>query len=108
MAFLHCHSCNWSQDDFYSPDGYNPASCLASWNDHLCGDKADKIDELFTDDAEFLAENGPITTREVLAREYEKFARRIREMKWITWEHWQREKDVAVCPKCGARNFDID
>jgi len=26
MAFLHCHTpnCNWSQDDFWSKDGYHP------------------------------------------------------------------------------------
>lgn len=24
MAFLHCHNCDWSQDDFWEPNGYNP------------------------------------------------------------------------------------
>jgi hypothetical protein len=24
MAFLHCHNCNWEQDDFWSWKGYNP------------------------------------------------------------------------------------
>ncbi|MHC4158888.1 MAG: hypothetical protein ACYSSO_07390 [Planctomycetota bacterium] len=105
MAYLHCHSCDWSQDDFYSEDGYSPANFLKSWNEQLCGDK---IDEQFPSDPEFLQENGPITYREVIAREYEKFAKRIRCMKWVTWEQWQREKVTAVCPKCGAQDFDID
>lgn len=106
--YLHCHSCDWSQDDFYSEVGYNPSRYLSSWNDRLCGEKSKNIDEQFTDDSEFLKNNGPITTREVIAREYENFAKRIREMKWVTYEQWIREKDNAVCPKCGAKNFDID
>ena len=106
--YLHCHSCGWSQDDFYSEDGYNPARYLASWNDCLCGDEADKIDKQFSDDSEFLHNNGPISTREVIAREYERFAKRIREMKFVTYEQWIAEKDEAVCPKCGAQDFDID
>lgn len=108
MAYLHCENCGWSQDDFYEMNGYNPAKYLSSWNDYLCGKNADKIDQIFSDDAQWLREEGPITNREVIARQYEKFAKRIREMKWVTWEQWERNRDTAVCPKCGKRNFDID
>lgn len=24
MSFVHCHACNWQQDDFWSLGGYNP------------------------------------------------------------------------------------
>jgi len=105
MSFLHCHSCDWSQDDFYSVDGYNPAEYLKSWMEDLC---KDDIDKQFSNCSEFLAENGPISKREVIAREFENFAQRIREMKWVTWEQWKKDRDFAVCPKCGDRNFDID
>ena len=105
MSFLHCHSCNWEQDDFYSIDGYNPASYLKSWMKDLCGDN---IDEQFSNDSNFLKENGSISRREVIAREFEKFAGRIREMQWVTWEQWQKDRETAVCPVCGERNFDID
>lgn len=108
MAYLHCHSCDWEQDDFYSEEGYNPASSLKNWNDILCGEKQNKIDKVFSTDSEFVRENGKITTREVIARQYEKYARKIRTMKWITWEQWEKEKDTAVCPNCGAKDFDID
>jgi len=104
MAYVHCHSCDWSQDDFYSPDGYIPAKSLADWNDSLCGDK---LDEQFTDDALFVKENGPITTREVIARDYEKFAQRIRDMKWVTEEQY-RNDPYKVCPKCGEESLDVD
>ncbi len=108
MAYLHCHKCNWSQDDFYH-DGYNPAKYLMDWNEYLFGDKKDKLDEQFTDDSEFIKFHGNITTREMIALEYEKFARRIREMKWITYEDFKKDKGIAKCPKCGSStDFDID
>ena len=103
--YLYCNSCGWEQDDFYSSEGYNPANYLKDWMKQLC---SNDVDKQFTDDAEFVRENGPISTREVIARELEKFAQRIREMKWITWEHWKKERDTAVCPKCGRRDFSID
>jgi len=104
MAFIHCHNCDWQQDDFYSPDGYNPAKYLSSWNNTLFNPK---IDELFSNDSQFIRENGKLTKREVLAREYEKFANRIRKMKWITWDDYKKDPD-KVCPKCKSNNLDID
>ena len=104
MAYLHCHSCDWAQDDFYSKTGYNPAKYLLTWNDLLCGDELDKQ---FTDYAEFIKENGNITTREVIAREYESFAKRIREMKWVTYESFQNDPN-KLCPNCGSKDLDID
>lgn len=106
MAYLHCHSCDWSQDDFYDK-GYNPAKYLLDWNEYLFGDKKDQLDKSFTDDAEFLRVNGNISTREVIAREYENYAKRIREMKWVSYEDFKNDKS-ARCPKCGADDFDID
>lgn len=105
--YLHCHTkgCEWEQDDFYSVDGYNPAEYLQSWMKELCGDK---VDEQFSTDIQFVKDFGPISTREVIARQFEKFAKRIRNMPWITWEQWEEDRETAVCPKCGKRNFDID
>lgn len=107
MAFLHCHNCDWEQDDFYDEKGYNPAEYLKSWNNFLCGKDVNRIDDQFSADSEFIYENGLITTREVIAREYEKFARRIRNMTWITWEQWKAESN-KICPVCGSHNLDID
>jgi hypothetical protein len=105
MAYLHCHSCDWEQDDFYSIAEYNPASSLKDWMELLC---SEEIDAQFTDDAQFLKENGPLTNREIIARDFERYAKIIREMTWITYESWLKEKGNAICPKCGAKDFDID
>ena len=108
MSFLHCHTpgCYWEQDDFYSPDGY-PLTYLKYSIQELCN-LDNNLEEQYSDCSEFLAENGPISLREVIARDFEKFADRIRNMPWPTEEHWKRDKDKAVCPKCGLSNFNID
>lgn len=106
MAYLHCHSCGWQQDDFYD-EHYNPAISLSDWNDNLFGEKRHKLDKQFTDDAFFVKENGPITTREVIARAYEKYARRIRNIKWVTYEDFKNDPDKK-CPECGSEDLDID
>lgn len=106
MAYVHCHSCSWEQDDFYH-EGYNPAKFLESWNEYLFGKKKDKLDEQFTNDKEFVANKGAITTREVIAREYEKFAKRIRKMKWITENDFRKDPN-KLCPECGSEELDID
>jgi hypothetical protein len=105
MAYLHCHSCGWEQDDFYSVDYYNPVNSLKDWMSDLCNRD---IDAPFTNCASFIAENGNLTLREVIAREFEKYADNIRNMKWVTSKQWERDKANAVCPKCGSRELDVD
>jgi hypothetical protein len=105
VAYVHCHSCGWSQDDFYSVDGYNPAWFLLFWMKELC---SENIDQSFSNDSEFLRENGDITTREVIAREFEEYAQRIRNMRWVTYEQWKKDPDRTICPECGQEELDID
>lgn len=106
MAFLHCHNCDWEQDDFYD-ENYNPQESLEHWNEFLFGERKHRLDQQFTDDSEFLHRYGPITTREVIAKEYEKFANRIRTMKWITFDDFKNDPN-KTCPKCGSDKLDID
>jgi len=105
MAFLHCHDCGWSQDDFWD-EGYNPIRSLLNWEKDLLDPK--RRDEQFTDDAGFLREHGPITTRELIARELERKAKVIRAMSVCTYEEWQKVRHEWACPECGGRQWDID
>ena len=97
MAFLHCHDCGWSQDDFYSPDGYNP---------FRESDIADLRRNLFKD--EIKLERGTVTGREFVIMELKRMVTRIESMVVMTDEKWKRVKQDWVCPKCGSKNWDID
>ena len=111
MAYVHCHSCDWEQDDFYSEKGYNPANYCRTWMPYLCG--PDDIDTNFSSDPSFLDEFGQMTMREVIAREFSNYAKRILEMKWITSESWEKAikengGKYPLCPKCKTDNLDVD
>jgi hypothetical protein len=99
-AYVHCHTCEWSQDDFWSKD-YNPVRFLLNWEDDLL---SERLDQPFTDDAGFIKENGNLTLREVIARECEQAAEKIRSMNFLSEDEWHANNK---CPKCGAA-LDID
>lgn len=103
MAYLHCHSCRWEQDDFWSPDGYLPLreDLMDYLRKCLFEEKVETIDY---ETEHFITISG----KEMVARELEKLARVIRNHKWTTWEDWKKVSDTAVCPKCGQRNWDTD
>ena len=129
MAYLHCHSCDWSQDDFWSWR-YNPLT--KTWRDIKWNWKPvwRSMDKWYLDDIkEYLGisylyrkKESPCTRpiRAPTTFEYQVFSwywfiiqivmefRNILRMRWWTWKSWQRNKNTAVCPGCGNRNFDID
>lgn len=108
MAYIHCHNCGWQQDDFYG-EHYNPARSLKDWDEVLFGEERGKLDQPFPCDPEFVRENGEITYREIIAREYEKYAARIRRMRWVTLEDFRNEKEEnQKCPACGSTDLDMD
>lgn len=98
--------CGWGQDDFYN-ESYNPDDYLLSVNCYLFGNKKDQIDKQYTDDYDFVQENGPITTREVIARKFERYANRIRQAKWLNREDFKNDPN-PTCPKCGSKNIKED
>lgn len=99
MAYLHCHSCGWSQDDFWTK-GYNPLRFMfETWEEILL----EKFNEKFpTEDDRYM------TYGEIIAQEMENTAKKIKNMKWHTFEEWKKVQYSAVCPICGHKNFDID
>jgi len=138
MAFLHCHSCGWSQDDFYDIElavkyhrwrkswwkfgisfGYNPITKI--WNDikWLWKPRWIFLDDWILFDimrytgikvnVEWM-ESGRsrVFSWDWLVVEIVKDWKVFREMKWWTYNSWKRDRDNAVCPKCGKRAFDID
>ena len=103
MAYLHCHSCYWQQDDFWS-ETYNPIQSLQDWAKNLLDPK---FNESFTDDAGFIKEHGDLTLREVIEQECEKAARTIKKMIYRTEKEYKELNPNGKCPQCGAY-LDVD
>lgn len=107
--FVHCHKCGWEQDDFYDKS-YNPSKFLSrEYDETLFGSQTSKLNEIIHC-CEFI--NGiPIrpdmTMQENIARWYEYFGRRIREMKWTTYDQYYKDPN-KVCPKCGSNELCTD
>ena len=110
MAYLHCHSCGWSQDDFWREGGYNPISWLSDFEKDLFKEKIHLDSEYFADDIiPNQDEKGFwIRGKDFVAQELERVARNIRNMAIPTDEHWQAVKEGFKCPKCGSPEWDID
>jgi hypothetical protein len=101
MAYLHCHGCDWSQDDFWSPDGYNP----------FRQDIIDYLKKCLFEDT-IISDGGHgdtnLSGREFVARELERKAAAIRHMHVMTDAEWQKVRATWHCPKCGSTAWDID
>ena len=104
MAYLHCHNCDFSQDDFWD-EHYNPVDSLKEWKNSLFEGSFDKP---FTNCASFIKEHGNVSLREVIAQEFEKCAKIIRNMKYRTYEEFIEKNPEKICPKCGKKMLDID
>lgn len=102
MAYLHCHTkgCGWSQDDFWHRR-YNPLTKL--WSD---------IRWLWLPRMIRINTEGGIHPRifswHALLLEVKKEIRNILHMKWWTYKSFMKERNTALCPKCGKSDFDID
>lgn len=103
MAFLHCHECDWEQDDFWSPNGYNPleAERMALLREDLfrkeiclgaCDDQPAEV----------------LTGRQFVIRELIRIIKVIRAMAVPTLEEWEKVRHGWTCPSCGSTRWDID
>jgi hypothetical protein len=114
MAFLHCHNCDFSQDDFWD-ESYNPITFLEeTYTKELLTVK--NLDEIVEMDKWAIEEmgicvgpdkNGP-TRRELIAWELERSARSIRNMIYRTFHEFKEKNPNAICPKCRKKELDID
>ena len=108
MAYLHCHNCGWSQDDFWDEE-YNPITWLQK---HMKDELLHKdLDEIFEIQKETLTGKiymSKMTRREFIANQLERAAQRIREMIYRTEEEYERKNPLHICPNCGKPALDID
>jgi hypothetical protein len=101
MAYIHCHDCDWEQDDFWSRR-YNPVQTFFSYV------KSFRLwipRTLEGDRPVFPTHSYVFLWRQVL-----RMLRKFRNMRWWTWKTYKRDREanIAFCPKCGARDLCID
>lgn len=124
MAYLHCHSCDWSQDDFWSWS-YNPLTKIWSDVKWLARPRVMSLDDRIVND---ITEYTGVRVRRSCGKhpgqikvfswqwlivEAVKDWKIFRAQSWWTWESWKsawekRTADKPLCPSCGEQNFDID
>jgi hypothetical protein len=125
MAFLHCHSCDWSQDDFWDFRirrgrgyfsikwlglgwEYNPVSVFLSY---VFGRKGYWWPRRIDFDDNCKRENGwkrrDPHSWYLIGQEFKSMRRKFKNMRWRTMEEFNKDKH-AVCPNCGKQNFDVD
>jgi len=114
MAYLHCHDCDWGQDDFWSEDGWNPEKATKHDWEYTFKDKI-YMDHYFFEDSNLLDkmnkdEDGQVWIKgqDLLAFELRRRANLVENMAVKTYEEWKSVKDSFVCPKCKSNNLDID
>ena len=128
MAYLHCHNCGWSQDDFWTynftkktfkelllfkwkhrPLGYNPESILLEDISEYIKPRYIKMD------SSWARENGYKTNKihswSFILRVLKRYRQVKKNMFFKTYKEFKdakRHKNVC-CPECGSyKDWDID
>ena len=110
MAYLHCHSCYFSQDDFWHK-GYNPVTCFQEYLEDLL---EYNLDDIIKMDSSWLKENGyplelgGITRRELILFNLRQTEQRIKGMVYRTMDEFREKNPEGRCPRCNALSLDID
>lgn len=128
MAFLHCHKCPWSQDDFWSfkigKSGYHrlwPTKFYMAYNPisvflaHTFGKHGYWRPRRVHFDKYVAIENkwkrSDPHSWWLILREFKRMISKFKNQKWWTERAFQRDRrlKIAACPNCGSKeDFDID
>lgn len=112
MAYLHCHSCSWAQDDFYTKR-YNPITKIRDsikwlWKPRIIGFDGWVIQDIakYTH-VPVVHKNNRVFTWNWLIVEIAKELKLVFRQRWWTWRSFEKEPN-KVCPSCGSGKLDID
>lgn len=97
MSYVHCHTCNWEQDDFWGRR-YNPIRFF------LKSELPNYIMPRMIDFDPKPYSYGRVFSWYVLWRLVVKWCRRVATQKWWTYNSWQKARKAGKggCPKCGS------
>ena len=121
---VHCHSCDWSQDDFWDFSfgrygyfrfrqglawKYNPFSLLLSYAKSYGRPAPVELDPQYARD---MGWPQTVHSWRILWNRVCQTVRRLWRQEWWTWNSWQRDINRnggrwPKCPRCHADNLDI-
>ena len=101
--YVYCDKCRWTQDDFWDENDYNPFISLTTRYQKKLFDTKN-IDAVFYVDGRdtfgrFIGQK-PTTIREIMAEQFENFAKKIRNQRYITYKQYLEENPREECPIC--------
>lgn len=107
MAYLHCHNCDFNQDDYWSEDGWNPVKSFESDKDTLL---SKDLDEVVHMDSNWLREHGreSVTRRDLVVLHLRQIIACVEGMVYRTPEELLEKNPERRCPKCGKQELDVD
>lgn len=123
MSYLHCHNCNWSQDDFWTfkinykklfnwksrPFGYNPLSLILEDIAGFIKPRSIKIDPYSAKEYGF--KNNKVFSWKLCLFEIKYHIKCMFTQKYWTYNSFKKayNNNKAFCPKCNSRqHLDID
>jgi len=107
MAYLHCHNCDFSQDDYWSKDGWNPVKSFESDKSTLLNENLDEVVQM---DSQWLRDNKmeSVTRRELIIYHLRQIIGCVEGMVYRTHEELREKNPEMKCPRCGKRELDVD
>ena len=112
MAYLHCHNCDWAQDDFWTWR-YNPIICFWSDIKWLWRPRFFKLDNWFIEELSRYTNvpvfnfNGKVFSWNWLILEFIKNLKVFLKQRWWTYKSFVKDPN-KICPKCSSKSLDID
>jgi hypothetical protein len=114
MAYVHCHNCDWSQDDFWDfrfwrRHSYNPISYflrrVIGWKDGLWRPRRTRHDHWYAVEQKWKRDD-PHSWYLVWWL-LKRMCRSFKHQHWWTWTGYWTDKR-KVCPSCGSPKLDVD
>jgi hypothetical protein len=121
MAYVHCHTCGWTQDDFWSKK-YNPVRSILKHDMYLLRSQYIRVDLYYVQHTK-LTLLLRLTTRVdgkyyahswlLLWRSLRRCCKLLPAQVWWTQASWQRaiaknHNRYPNCPACGDDTLDVD
>lgn len=107
MAYLHCHNCDFCQDDYWSEDGWNPVKSFESDRGTLLNEDLDEVVQM---DPQWLRDNKveKVTRRDLVIFHLRQIIACVEGMVYRTHDELRARNPEMRCPRCGERALDVD